>query len=156
MNPYQFQLEDFALSDGGIHLLRSGFNYKTVSYDEIKRATIGRSNDIKNTPVILAIGVLLILFAFYQGRWVIGLFTDPTVHHIYIESIVLPVIPALFGVYCIYMAVKKKPILKLEAAKNTYKLRLRSVIKKGQYAEFEKYLNLRLQSRLHIDPNYRH
>lgn len=94
MSQYQFQSEDFGLSDNGVHLLRSQFNFKTIRYEEVKRATIERSSEIKNAALILLLGILLASFAFYQARWVIELFTTPSTTTIHIESIVLPVIPA--------------------------------------------------------------
>jgi len=148
MSQYQYQFGDFALSDSGVHLLRSRFNYKTLRYDEITDATIKRTTEIKNAAVILVFGIALVGFAFFQGRMVIGLFNDPEVGHIYIESIVLPIIPAFLGIYCIYIGLRKGPVLILEEGGRKYKLRLRSAVKKGVADEFERYLNLRLGRRL--------
>jgi hypothetical protein len=148
MSLYHFQFEDFALSDSGIHLLRNKFNFKTIGYDEIKTATIERSTEIRNASLTLLIGILLTCFTFYQYRWLLGMLTDHQSHVIYIESIVLPVIPAFLGIYCILIAVKKAPVLKLEAGKRKYKLRLRSVIKNDLAIEFEEYLSRKLGSKL--------
>jgi hypothetical protein len=151
MSIYKFQLEDFALSDEGVHLLRNQFNFRTVGYNQINRATIERSTEIKNAPLILAIGISLVCFSFYQSRWIINSFTNPEVHRIYIETIVLPIIPAFVGIYCIYISLKKAPILKLEEGSRKYKLRLKSVIKNNQAFEFANYLNQHLGSKVNVD-----
>jgi hypothetical protein len=90
---------------------------------------------------------------YYQSRWIIEMLTDHKSHVIYIEAIVLPVIPAFLGIYCIYIAVKKAPVLKLEEGNRKHKLRLRSVIRNGQAIEFETYLNRKLGAKLQTDQN---
>jgi len=150
MNPYQFQSEDFALSADGVHLLRNRYNFKTITYDEINEAVIERSAEIRNAPVTLILGILMVLFAFYQSRWVIGLFIHPE-GTIYIESIVLPVIPAFLGIYCIYIAIRKGPMLRLETETKSHKMRLRSFFKNDQSIELEKYLAQHLGSRLCVN-----
>ena len=151
MSQYQFQSDDFGLSDNGVHLLRSQFNFKTIRYEEVKRATIERSSEIKNAPLILLFGVLLVCFAFYQARWVVELFTTPSTQSIYIESIVLPVIPAFLGIYCIYTALRKGPVLRLEEGGKEHKLRLRSIFRNELAFEFEKYLSRQLGPKLSVD-----
>src|ERR1700733_8471085 len=98
MSPYQFQLQDFALSDNGVHLLRNRFNFKTIKYEEIKSATIKKTTEIRNASLILAFGIALLCFAFYQCRWIVELFTNPQVYKIYIETIIIPIFPAFLGV----------------------------------------------------------
>ncbi|HWK08349.1 MAG TPA: hypothetical protein VNS58_32205 [Puia sp.] len=151
MSLYLYQLEDFALSDSGVHLLRNQFNFRTIGYAEIEMATIERSTEIRNAPLTLLFGILLICFSFYQCRWIVELFTNPQEHTIYIESIVLPIIPAFLGVYCTYIALKKGPVLKLEEGKKKHKLRLRSLAKNNLSFEFERYLNKQLGTKLQVD-----
>ena len=151
MSIYKFQLEDFALSDQGVHLLRNQFNFKTIGYDQINRATIERSTEIKNAPLILAIGISLVCFSFYQSRWIIDSFTNPEVHRIYIETIVLPIIPAFVGIYCLYISLKKGPLLKLEESNKKHKLRIKAVIKNNQAFEFGNFLHQHLASKINVD-----
>lgn len=151
MNQYRFQSDDFGLSDNGVHLLRSHFNFKTIRYEEVRRATIERASEIKNATLILLLGVLLACFAFYQTRAVIELFTTPSTTTIYMETIVLPVIPGFLGVYCIYIALRKGPVLKLEEGRKEHKLRLRSIFRDEQAFEFERYLSRQLGPKLTVD-----
>ncbi len=106
MITYDIESKDFALSQQGIHLLRNRFNYKTITFYDIDKATFTRASDTKNIVLALIAGILLIVFAIYQTIGVFQDFHDPEVHRIYIESIVLPVLPLLVGLYCIYIAVK--------------------------------------------------
>ena len=151
MNPYHYQSEDFALSDDGVHLLRNRYNYKTIAYSEVEKATIRRAVEVKNSPVLLALGTIFLAFAFYQSRWVIDLFNDPTVYHIYIESIVLPVLPAAIGVYCLYTGLRKGPVLLLSIGNSVQKLRLRSLYKQGVMPDVEKYLDRKLGRELIVE-----
>jgi len=153
MNPYHLQVEDFALSEKGIHLLRNNFNFKTVGYNDVKSATVTKATEVRNAPIILCLGIAMLLFAFYQSRWVLYLFSDPSVHRIYIESIILPLIATSLGIYCVYSSLRKGPILKLEDEHTTHKLRLREIYKKKMVPEFEKFLRDQLGPRLLIDPS---
>jgi hypothetical protein len=93
MNTYDFESTDFALSMQGVHLLRSGFNYKTIDYPDIDKATIKRTREIKNVILSMTFGFFLFAFAILQTLDVINIFNDPNVHTIYIESIILPLFP---------------------------------------------------------------
>jgi hypothetical protein len=145
---YEFQTTDFALSQKGIHLLRSGHNYKTIEYHEINNAKFRHAPEIKNVFLSLIIGIVLIAFAILQIIYVIRLFKDPKVYHIDIETIVLPVLPAIVGFYLIYIAVKKGPILIIDAGNKRYKLRLRDFIKKSKMYEVRDFLSQKLSYKL--------
>src|SRR5687768_12019242 len=103
INKYDFELTDFALSDDGIHLLRSGFNYKTIPYDHLDNALITRGAESKNSLFSLVIGIALLFFSVSKCISLYHDFSDPTVHRIYIESILFPLFPALVGFYLIYI-----------------------------------------------------
>jgi hypothetical protein len=151
MPAYQFQTEDFALSPDGVHLLRNQFNFKTIAYKEIRQARIERSVEIRNAPVIFCIGILLVAFAFYQTRWVIWLFNDPRTFHIDITSILLPIIPLLLGSYCLYVSVRKGPVLRLQEGTRVHKLRLRPAVKENLTAELERCMAAQLGPAFEVD-----
>jgi hypothetical protein len=48
MTNYDIESKDFALSPEGIHLLRNRFNYKTIDFSDINKATFTRAADTKN------------------------------------------------------------------------------------------------------------
>ena len=144
MNLYDFEATDFALSNKGVHLLRSRYNYRTIEYESIEKATIKRGSEINNVIVVFVLGIGLVAFALFQSLSVIALFKNPDVHVIYIESIVLPVLPGLLGFYLIYIATKKGPILIIETSKKKQKLRLRDFMKNNSMEDLRNYLSQKL------------
>jgi len=148
MNTYDFEATDFALSIQGVHLLRSGFNYKTIEYLDIDKATIKRTREIKNVFLSMIFGFFLLAFAILQTLNVINTFNDPNVHKIYIESIILPLFPGLIGIYLIYVSNKKGLVLILETGSNRQKLRLSAFVKTNNTNQLRNYLNARLSNRL--------
>src|SRR3954447_7834430 len=148
---YDFETTDFALSAEGIHLLRSRFNYKTISYEAVDKAIIKRGSEISNVFPSLLLGIALIIFAFYQAIYFIRLFADPNVHTIYIERILLPFIPALFGTYLMYVGLKKGPALVIRSARKMYKLRLRDFFKNSKSNDLKNYLSEKLSYKLEVE-----
>ena len=123
---YTFETPEFGLSDSGLHLLRSGYNYQTIDYNDIREATLKRAVAVKNGLLVLAIGLALIVVAVYQAAHVYNLFTAPEAHTVYIESIALPVLPLLLGNYCIYVSLKKTTVLQVSYSGGSIKLPLKS------------------------------
>ena len=144
MKNYDFESKDFALSDEGVHLLRNRFNYKTISFLELDKAIFKKDVETRNVGIMWVVGILLILFAFFQSKGVYEAFNDPAVRRIYIESIVLPVLPFLIGLYCVYISVKKVPILLIEKAGEKYKLSLDEIIKNQKTSQLQAYLRKKL------------
>jgi len=150
MNTYDFESTDFALSMQGVHLLRGRFNYKTIEYGDINKATIKRTREIKNVILSMTFGVFLLAFAILQTLLVINVFGDPNVHKIYIESIILPLLPGLVGIYLIYIANKKGLMLIIETKGKSEKLRLSGFVKNKNTYQLRNYLIARLSDRLVI------
>jgi hypothetical protein len=149
MTTYQTQSKDFALSDDGVHLLRNGFNYQTISYNDIHKAAFTMAVETKNVALMLGFGTLLIAFSLYNTIGVFENFNDPLVHRIYVESIVLPVLPFLLGLYCIYISVKKVPTLLIELNNKKHKLSIQEFVKHQHVGELESYLKVKLGSRFY-------
>ena len=148
MNTYDFESTDFALSMQGVHLLRNRFNYQTIKYKDINKATIKRTREIKNVILSMTFGIILLAFAILQTLLVINIFNDPNVRKIYIESIILPLLPGLVGIYLIYIANKKGLMLIVETGRKSQKLRLRDFVKNKKAYQLRNYLNARLSNRL--------
>ena len=151
MNAYNFETTDFALSDIGIHLLRSRFNYKTIEFEKIENAMIKRGSEINNVFVSLLLGIALAVFAVFQTMYVIGLFKNPSVHQIQAESILLPLLPAFAGFYLIYVATKKSPVLIIKFDGTKKKLRLKDFRKTNKMNDLKNYLKEKLTHRLLIE-----
>ena len=150
MNTYDFEATDFALSPEGLHLLRSRYNYKTIRYQEIEKATVKRASEYKNTMLCLILGILLVVFALFEIIYVIQLFLNPRVHVIYIESILLPILPGFIGIYLIYIATKKGPVLIIESGSKKRKLRLRDFTKDNKIINVISYLGEKLSYKISI------
>jgi hypothetical protein len=152
MTNYDIESRDFALSQQGIHLLRNRFNYKTINFYDVHKATFTRAADTKNVVFILIVGLLLVAFAVYQAVGVYEDFHDPSVYHIYIEAILLPVFPLLLGLYCVYIAVKKVPLLIIELNSEKHKLSLKDIINAGRMEVLETYLKEKLREKFYDNP----
>ena len=147
MANYDFESRDFALSPQGVHLMRNRFNYKTIDFNDVDKASFTRAVETINVALCLIAGVLLIAFTVYHLIGVYEDFFDPTVRHIYIESIVAAVLPLAAGLYCIYIAIKKIPLLIIESKKATFKLSLKDIIKTGDTEVLRAYLKGKLRER---------
>jgi len=146
MTHYHFVSEDFALSDEGIHLLRNSFNYKTIPYNQVKKAVAGRGTEVKRPLLIIGFGMLLLWFGGSVAAALYRQWLQPTVYHIDIKIIILPLLPFLVGMYCFFMAFKKGPVLKVEEERAVHSLRLRTFYKKKQQAALLEYLSARLDA----------
>ena len=151
MSNYTFETDRFALSDEGVHLLRSGYNYKTLAYPDIRRATLKKGVAIKNWLLVLLLGVGLISFAVYQAAHLYHLFMDPNTHKVYIESILLPVLPLLLGNYCIYISLKRTTILKVKYRGGKTKLPLGELVSHNDAVLLTTFLQEKLGSQFQVE-----
>ena len=144
MKLYDFEFTDFALSEKGIHLLRNRYNHKTIAYHEVDKATIKMDVETKNVLLTLTFGILLLSFAVLQIISVINNFNNPDVHIIHTETIILPLLPLIAGAFCIYISIKKIPILLIESGKDKYKLSIKDVLKSNKNDALKIYLKEKL------------
>jgi hypothetical protein len=132
---YFFETDDFGITDNDIHYLRNRFNYKTVNFSDIDKIEIKKGSSVKNFYTLLIFGIFLICFAFYSGYNIIHfLFFEGG--HIYIQEIVVPVIPLLFGSYCIYNCIKKSIIMVVTFENSHSVFDIDSIVKNSQLNEF--------------------
>jgi hypothetical protein len=148
---YTFETASFGLSDEGVHLLRSGYNYKTLPYTHIRKAILKKGVAIKNWLVVLVLGLALLFFAVYQAAHLYHLFMDPEVHRVSIESIVLPVLPLALGNYCMYISLKRTTILKIKYHGGKAKLPLRELVNINEGEQLVAYLQGKLGTRFSIE-----
>ncbi len=153
MDKYDFELTDFALSKTGIHLLRSSFNYKTILYYEVDEVVLKKALETKRPVISIIFGICLISFTFFYVLSLFTNFNDPRVHRIYIESIILPALPFILGLYLLYISVKKEPVLQVVLGKERYILRIRELINKNAAVDLKKYLNQKLPNKFVTQDN---
>jgi hypothetical protein len=148
---YTFETASFGLSDEGVHLLRSGYNYKTLPYPDIRKATLKRGVAIKNWLLVLLLGIGLISFAVYQAAHLYHLFMDPNTHTVFIQSIILPVLPLILGNYCFYVSLKRTTILKMKYRGGKTKLSLKTIVINNETEQLVAYLQEKLDTRFAIE-----
>ncbi|MCX2741333.1 hypothetical protein [Pontibacter anaerobius] len=136
---YTFQTELFGVNDSGIHLLRSGYNYKSFPYTEIESVEFRRGKVIKNWLFLLLFGVGCILFSGYYAFVIFDFFTSEEGGKIYIEEIVVPLFPALAGVASLWMALKTAEVTIVRTVKKKLLLDLTDLVKKDEAKAFSVY-----------------
>lgn len=145
---------DFALSENGIHLLRSGYNYKTIAWHSIESALIKRGPQINNPFLSFAAGSALAVFALAKAASLYNDFTDPAVRRVYIEAILLPLLPAMIGLYSIYTCFSKGPVLQVRAKGAVYQFHLREVATQERMEQLKNVLNHKLAPRFSVQDGF--
>ncbi|MBX2844341.1 MAG: hypothetical protein KTR26_21425 [Flammeovirgaceae bacterium] len=110
---YEFENKYFGISDQGIHLLRNRFNYNTFQNSELEELRIEKGKLINNWIVVFIIGTIFIGFSLFYSIQLFELLTSDQFFRIYIEEILVPVIPFLLGIYAAYASLKTGPVLKI-------------------------------------------
>jgi len=157
MKHYKFSTREFGISDTGIHLLRSNFNYNTINFKDITSLEIGRGRLIRNWFFVFIFGISLIAFSIYYAFVLIEVLNDPTIRKIYIEELLVPVLPALLGGFCIYSSSRKGIIIKIEHNGKKSSYPLEDIIKNNLYTEFVDYLafNVKVYSKMKLINNHK-
>ena len=110
---YIFEADHFSISDTAIHLLRSRFNYKSYSFDDIDKIIVKKGRLVNNWIIVLFFGVFLIGFScFYSFRFY-QMFVNGEIGRFYVEELVVPVIPFFLGLYSVYFSLRIGPVLKI-------------------------------------------
>jgi len=137
---YLFQAEKFAISEGNLHLLRNGFNYETIPFDSVTSIEVRDGKDLKNWLWVLFVGGALTGYALWDVFHILFILNDPNTHRIYVERLVIPVIPMALGVYSIYIAIRNTRVMIVKSASKTWYLSLRELVKSQQFLEFTAYM----------------
>lgn len=132
MNLYRFTTDQFGISESGIHLLRSGYNYKTITFTDTRSITIGKGRQISNWIFALLFGILLIssglsvlfyaCYALYLGK----------VRVFYPEQFAFAAIPLFIGAYSLFMSLKKGAIIELSTDTGKTSFPIDELRKNGQ------------------------
>lgn len=149
-NPYSFEVEQFGISDTSIHLLRNRYNYQTLTADEIESIIIKAGRDLKNWLIVLIFGIGLLCFVLYDILRIFGLFSDSSVHVIYIERILIPLFPLAIGVYSLIVSFRMSRVMIVKTRKKSYYFSLRKLVKEGTIRDFEKFVDEKYKMVLEI------
>ncbi len=122
---YNFYNDQFGLDEAGIHLLRSGYNYKSIRIDHIKSISIDRGRQVKNWLLLLVFGLFLTALGLYTFLKIIyEYFFADNFNHFYIQQFVFPVLPLLIGCFSIYQSLKMGWVITLNLEDTTMVLPL--------------------------------
>jgi hypothetical protein len=151
---YTVKSRYFNVSENGIHLLKNGIISKVIQYDSIERAVITRGIEVENSFILFVVGLLIFVFGFYLSfgmvNWVIrGEFAGSY------RGLFILMIPFV-GVYFIYSAFKRGPVIIIYGKGQTVKLPIREIVDRHEYQALQmklsELLGKRLQLLLKIDP----
>ena len=115
MANYLFQNRDFGITELGIHLLRNGYNYKTLSFSDISSVEITRGNVLKNRILLMIIGSGMLLFACYHFFRIYIFFNTAVGESFNVEEILIAFSLLTLGTYILYASFKQELILKVRS-----------------------------------------
>jgi hypothetical protein len=110
---YHFQTQEFGMSATGIHLLRSGFNYRTIPFSEIKSIQIIKGKQLRHWWAILIVGLALFAVGASLSIYVIYTIMEGELTRYVARAITVLLIPVIGG-YFVYNALETGMILKIE------------------------------------------
>jgi hypothetical protein len=149
---YHFQTEEFGISDEGIHLFRSGYNYETILYPDIQQVRVYRGKELNNWLVILLIGLGIcisgILLTYRFSQVIFEDNGDPSRY----RSGLVALIP-IFGGFFIYNSFRTGVMLQIDTLTKTKRLPLREISKAGVLKEFQFFLFDKLKGRIKSGQN---
>lgn len=137
---YKFETEHFAVSDTGVHLLRSRFNYETIGFETIKAVDIKGGKELKNWRWVLFIGVALIAFVVFDLYQIYQLFISDGTFVIYVERLLIPLFPLLVGGYSIIISLRSTVVFTFKTDKKSYYLSLRELVKDNSLERFRQFV----------------
>jgi hypothetical protein len=152
MDEYHFETREFGVSDDGIHLLRSRFNYETIKFDEVDSLTIEKGKELNNWLIILLIGLALVSFSVYYSWRLVDVIGNAEVNVISIEEILVPLIPFMLGGYCLYSSTRNGIILRIRTVKDKMdKFPLKEFERENKLVLFQSFLKQRLNTKVKIN-----
>jgi len=137
---YAFHTNQFGINPEGVHLLRNNFNYQLIPFIAINSITIRKGKDFRNWPLMLAVGLIFMAFAVYHTMNIVDFFQSDRGGTYYLETLILPFFPALFGVLLVVLSFRTTMGIELVTDDKKHWLSLRSFVKAGSMADFATYL----------------
>jgi hypothetical protein len=148
MNNYLFQSTEFAVSDNGIHLLRSGFNYKTIRWSEVDSIKIRKGKELNNSWVIFLLGLILLTAGVYLTIRTVDILVHKEHAERYIKMLLFLLIPVI-GVYFVYNSMRTGIIMSVNyAADKKEMFPLNEIIRQNRLNEFKSLMTVKLGTRV--------
>lgn len=142
MGQIEFVYRDkyFGISSEGLHLMRNGYNYKTIAKEDIKSIRIGVGRSIRNWIILLILGLLMI-----SGS--IGyLFYGFTIaEEIYREAIAGCGILVFLGIYCLYLSIRTEEVIEFSINGKKEAFATKEIKESNKYETLRNFLELNYQ-----------
>ncbi|HMG91039.1 MAG TPA: hypothetical protein VK589_13330 [Chryseolinea sp.] len=150
MGQYYFRTKEFGVTDSGIHLLRSGFNYETIAFSQIHKLEIKKEKEIHNWIGILVIGLILLAPGIYFAINIINVLIHGDISPRGARMVLLLLIP-LVGVYFIYTSLQTGTILQINYGKDKKdQFPLRQIIAEKQMDDFKLLMKDKLSVKFRV------
>lgn len=140
MNNYLFHTSEFGVSSSGVHLLRSGFEYKTIAWNQVRGVTIERGKELHNWWIILLLGIALMGVGGYLTVRTIDIFMNKEHAGLYVKMALFFLIPGI-GLYFVFNALRTGTLLKIKyISGKSDKFSLREIINENRLNELQSLL----------------
>jgi hypothetical protein len=150
MANYLFETSEFGISDSGIHLLRSGFNYETISWTEINSIKIERGKELYNWAIILLLGLVIFIVGVYLSIRTMNILIhkDNAVRN---AKMILFLLIPFAGAYFVYTSLQTGTLLRINySAYKKLMFPLREIESKNGLDEFRSLMSKKLDSRSRV------
>ncbi|MCU0391950.1 MAG: hypothetical protein MUE81_12595 [Thermoflexibacter sp.] len=114
--------------------MRNKFKYKSIALLEIDSIEFKKGKYIKNWLLLLLFGLIFIGFSVYYSIGLYNFFTSSEGGRIYIEEIVVPVIPLFMGIFAVVQSLKVTEVMIVKSQGKRYSFSV---------GEFQKNQNLK-------------
>lgn len=148
MNNYLFQSTDFAVSDNGIHLLRSGFSYKTIRWNEVDSIKIRKGKELNNSWIIFPLGLILLIAGTYLTIRAVDILVHKEPADRYIKMLLFLLIPFI-GIYFVNNSMRTGIMMRVNyAADKKEMVPLTEIIQQNRFNEFKSLMTAKLGTRV--------
>jgi hypothetical protein len=148
MNKYLFQTSEFGISDDGIHLMRSGFDYKTIRWGQINSVKIEKGKELFNWWIIFLLGVALLALGVYWSIRTVDILLHKDHAERYAKMLLFLLIPCI-GVYFVYNSLKTGTILRVKHTSSKKEMfPLREIVKENRLSEFRSLVKEKLGTKV--------
>jgi hypothetical protein len=150
MATYLFETSEFGVSDSGIHLLRSGFNYQTIRWTEINSIKIEKGKELHNWAIILMFGLVIFIVGIYLSIRTIDILIhkDNAVRNA--KMILFLLIPCV-GAYFVYNSLQTGTLLRINySAYKKLMFPLKEIEGKNGLVEFRSLMTEKLGGKIRV------
>jgi hypothetical protein len=140
---YLFRTREFGVSDVGIHLLRSSFNYQTIHWDDITSVRIEKGREVRNWGIVFLLGMLILIPGIYLSMVICYTLMYEEISRSY-KMMFLFFIPFL-GANFVYNSLRTGTVLKVNYSQDKYDMfPLREIVRQKKIAEFKALIKTKL------------